>query len=206
MLMLATTAFAQQWVTPNKSKPVDPTDPITPLVDKWQSQAIAEIQWHRIDVSRWEFKQPQEYYSEASRKVFPEWRFLILNWQEIPAEKPEAIPAEKKKASPNIIVAHLAISPDHRTMQQFHIFGNYEEFGVLLAHQGIKIETLEDATAVWNAFCDVHWTQWHQQKHKKINDRLWHLGTITTGNIDYYYQVDLAADHQVQRGKLKAER
>src|SRR4051812_28552860 len=83
VLMLATTTFAQQVVTPNKSKPVDPTDPIMPLVDKWQAKAIVEIQLRRADGSQWEFKQPREYYSEASRKVFPEWRFLILRWEEI---------------------------------------------------------------------------------------------------------------------------
>jgi hypothetical protein len=207
VLMLATTTtFAQPVVTPNKSKPVDPTDPIMTSVDEWQAKEIAKIEWLRADGSRWKFKQPSEYYSEASRKVFSEWRFLMLSWDEIPAEKPAADPTEKKKPFPNRIAVHLAISPDRRTMQEFHTTGNYEEFGVLLAHQGIKIETPDDATAVWNAFCDVHWKHWHKQKHEKINDRLWHLGSITIDEFHYYYQVDLDADHKVQRGKLKADR
>jgi len=150
VLMLATSALAQPVVTPNKFKLVDPTDPIMPSVDEWQAKEIAKIEWLRADGSRWKFKPPSEYYSEASRKVFPEWRFLMLSWDEIPTEKPAADPAERKKPFPNRIAVHLAISSDRRLMQEFHTTGNYEGFGVLLAHQGIKIETPEDATAAWS--------------------------------------------------------
>lgn len=206
VLMLSTTALAQPYVTPNKSRPVDPTDPIMPLVDQWRANEIAEIQSRRADGSEWKFQQPSEYYSEASRKVFPEWRFLTVSWRKIPTEKPKDAQTEKLDAFKNGIGMHLAISPDRKTIQKFHGYGNYDEFGVLLAHQGIKIETPDDATAVWNAFCDLHWKFWHKQTHEKINDRLWHLGNITIEKVHYYYQIDLDADHKVLRGKLKADR
>jgi hypothetical protein len=47
---------------------------------------------------------------------------------------------------------------------------------------------------------------WHKQNSEKINDRLWHLGSVTIDKFHYYYQVDLDADHKVLRGKLKADR
>lgn len=206
VLMLTTTTFAQPVVTPNKWKNLAPTDPLMPLVDEWQAQKIADIQQRRGDGARWKFQEPSEYYSEASRKVFPEWRFLTVGWKKVRAAGPAGEPAEKENLFTDGIGSSLAISPDRKTIVEFHGYGNYEQFGAILAHAKIKIETPDDATAVWNAFCDIHWKHWHKQKHEKINDRLWHLGSVTIDKFHYYYQVELSEDHTVVRGKLKADR
>ena len=180
-------------------KSVDSTDPATPTLDRWQAGVVER--YRKGGHTQPHFGPWLEIPSESLRRLFPDLRFITIHWNEV------AIPGTTEKFASRAygLFVILAVDSSKQTTQEFFGYGNYEEFGSLLSRHDITINSPDDATLVWNSFCDLHQKHWKDQGIERIDDRTWHLGVITIDRFHYYYRVDLDSDHKVVHGKLHAD-
>lgn len=205
-LTLATLAFADNGPWSAELVKVDPADPVMATLGKWQHAASESYRKGGHTLAQ--FGPWMEIPSPSLRQLFPELRFITIYWDEAPAPGNDAsrdIALRASRAFGLFII--LAVDQGKGTTQEFSGYGNYEEFGTLLAEQRIQIDSPAQATLVWNAFCDLHQKHWkNQTQHERIDEHTWHLSVNTIDRFKYYYQVELDAKHTVVRAKLIADK
>ena len=197
--MLSSIALAEKGPWRAEFKRVDPSDSVTPTLNQWQAEVIER--YRKSGHTQPQFGPWLEIPSESLRRLFPDLRFITIHWNEVAAPGT----TEKFASRAGDLFVVLADKSAKQTTLEFFGYGNYEEFGSLLSQHGIAINSPDDATLVWNAFCDLHQKHWKDQGIEKIDDRTWHLGVITIDRFHYYYQVDLDSDNKITHGKLHAD-
>ena len=198
-LMLSNLSLAEKGPWRAEFKRVETSDPAMPILSKWQAGVIER--YRKDGQTQPDFGPWLEIPSESLRRLFPDLRFITIHWDEVSV--PGAAEDLVSRAGDLFVI--LAVNSTKQTTQELFGCGNYEEFGSLLSERGATIKSPEDATLVWNAFCDLHQKHWKDQGITRIDDTTWHLGVITIDRFHYYYRVDLDSEHKVIRGKLHAD-
>lgn len=140
--------------------------------------------------------------SPAAERLFPSLRFAAITWSE------RAHPALKGRyvGLADGLQTTVGVATTNRAVQvELSGFGNYEEFGRLLATNRVRLQNATDARTVWEAFCELHFKHWQDQPAVKMSDSVWHLGTVTIDRFHYYFEVVLDHQQTVQSGKLYAK-
>ena len=92
-------------------------------------------------------------------------------------------------------------------------FGNYEGFAFFLQANAIKVESFEDASKIWKAFCEIFQKPWSQDcLFPQETENSWKLCPTTTDfravssyeavKEEYYYLLELNEAKAVVKGKL----
>lgn len=149
-----------------------------------------------------EFSVWSEITSPALNRLFPEYRFLSIKWTE------KIHPDYETGGMFGVgygLHAIFACRKDAGSFVELSGYGNYEEYGKLLAETGTQLNREEDARLIWDGFCDIHTKQWKDMAFEKISDKEWNLGVITINGLRYYYRVILNEEGKVLSGKMYAQ-
>ncbi len=142
----------------------------------------------------------QEILGIHTEDLFPGFRFYVISHDEVVKEDAPYIPG----LAINLYYT-LAISQEEATYR-FPGYGNYESFGLFLSEQRLSIQSEEDATNIWCAFCEIHLKSWAGQPFEKMSDTVWHLGLYSDEYYNYHYEVILDSEGLVISGILQATR
>jgi hypothetical protein len=88
--------------------------------------------------------------------------------------------------------------PDGKIVKELYHFGNFEPFRDLLVTNKIPIRSMDDATLIWDAFCDLHQLHWKGHPAERVAPDTWRFGDNTIENTHYYYEATLDENSVVQ--------
>jgi hypothetical protein len=176
-------------------------DPIQPTLNAWKEKVTkryAETCYSRPAFGSW-----SEIPSDSLKTLFPEHRFFTIHWNEMPIEEGKD---DKLVSRAYGLYVTLACRKDKAEWIEIFGFGNYEEYGRLLAQENVILSTEEQARVIWEGFCDLHQKHWKDQGIERKDDTIWHLGVITIRDFHYYYRVNVDELGKVISGKLHADK
>jgi hypothetical protein len=152
----------------------------------------------------------------AIQTLFPGWSFYAFTYSN---RLREGFPDDAASVAAGL--GHtLAVGPDGTTILRLYHWGNYEDYGHLLAATGAKIRGPEDAQWTWDAFCELHRKFSKTQKMGRVSDSEWRLGIAhydqviseidgirtIVGNTHYFRVVTDPADMRVVTWESVVER
>lgn len=169
-----------------------------PTLTEWQQKVVASYQrWGAVEA---QFSPWYELASPTLKQLFPGFRFFVVSYSEI------AVPGKEKfHGLAQGLSFTVVCQTDGRFVKRFTHWGNYEQFGDVLAAQKVAITSAEDATLVWHAFCDLHQLHSKDLPAIKISDTVWHLGDNTIDGVHYYHEVTLDSAQTVTSSELRAD-
>lgn len=152
------------------------------------------------NVIRAKLREPFQIEVDAARRLFPQYRFYLVWWDE------EAV----DKHNPPLGMAFglyytLALGPDGE-LRHFQGSGNFEEFGKFLADTKVVLKTSEDAKLVWNAFCEIHRRDWASHPSEHISEKEWRLGKEVAHGFDRFYRVSTTTNGFCTSARFEAIR
>ncbi|MBM80609.1 MAG: hypothetical protein CMJ78_08460 [Planctomycetaceae bacterium] len=113
-----------------------------------------------------------EVNSSAAEKMFPNWRYAAVRWDEKRNpkwKKPVSLAARLSKT--------LVIDAKRKKIvAELYGWGNYEAFGKLIVDRRVKIKDAKQARLVWTAFCELHRKFSPTAKIERASDNEWRLG------------------------------
>lgn len=177
------------------------SDPIYRTLTTWKEKVTNK--YSKSGYSRPEFGSWSEIPSESLKSLFPEFRFFTIHWNEVPIkERKNEEPASRAYG----LYIMLACRIDREEWTELFGYGNYEEYGRLLARERVTLNTDEQARMIWDGFCDLHQKHWRNQGFERKSDTVWHLGMTIIDDVYYYYRVDVDTAGKVQAAKLHADK
>ena len=197
VLMLLGSARAQ--LRPEKFKPLEASDPASATADVWQAEL--EKHYSKEGLIAANFHGRWVHQSEALKAMFPDYRFIAIQWSEKPAPGKEG---QALGLGFGLEVTLVCNTAGKQVKEVLH-HGNYEAFGEMLRDKKVSLRGPEDAKRIWKAFCDLHQKHWEDQASLKIDEKTWHLGTKTIERFHYFYEVKLDAEGLVTGAELKAK-
>ncbi len=147
---------------------------------------------------------PLQLQSDAVSKLFPNYRFYSICWDESPVKGKEVLGLAFG------LYYSLAIDSNGNTTK-LPGPGHFEKFGEFLSINKIQIKNSEDARLLWLAFCDIYRQPWHSRNLKQISPNEWYFGfhqtnqPFATEQSRRWYQVILDDKQQVLSAKSMSE-
>jgi hypothetical protein len=148
--------------------------------------------------------------SPAASELFPGWELTSLIFSHHVTDPDKA----QGMALGLFLGFTLAVAVDGTALRLPHC-GNYEEFGDLLAREGITGTTDADARRVWSVFCDLHGKGCPNEEMVRAAPSEWQLGlqrseewasgTETSIELYYYRLVTDVETGRVVSWKLVSE-
>ena len=202
LVSLFTSLACADTLDPASSRPLAKDDELAPRVLDWKRDL--EATYAKRKLIRPRFNGPsREITAKSLKKLFRGYRFITTKWDEVPTE--EAGDTETSRAFGLYTI--LGFKPDSKEVFSFFGYGNYEQFGDLLAKNAVKIDTRDSAVTVWHAFCDLHSKRWHHEREfKRIDPQTWRIGMRASRDSIYYYEVKLNTASEVISGRLRSEK
>ena len=143
------------------------------------------------------FGEWRELRSDAAHKLLPQYRVFAIAWRDRSEAQDISVPWGGSVT--------LALRRDGSEFSELQDTGNYEEYGRLLAKNGVLLRNSEDGKLIWDGFCDLHHKQWREQKIERKDDQTWHLGVITIDRLRDHDEVKLDASLKVVSAILRSE-
>lgn len=85
-------------------------------------------------------------------------------------------------------------------------YGNYDDYGQLLAERRVRILDQHDAETVWTAFNELNLKQWGHAPPIRRSATVWDLGDNTRDGVHYHFEVRLDEGGFVVSGRLRSEK
>lgn len=181
--------------------PVSEQDLLYRRLLEFQGEILARYEKSDYTVSQ--FAQWKEIKSEILEKLFPDHRFFSIQWSE--SLHPDQTSEAHVIAQGYGLSVNLALKKDGKDATELNSFGNYEEFGQLLAKANVRLLNYDDARLIWDGFCEANMKPWKDQGIEQINDTTWDLGVISINGVRYYYRLLLDRDGKVLSGNLQVD-
>lgn len=159
--------------------------------------------YEKSDYTVSQFAPWKEIKAEVLEKLFPEYRFFTIQWSE--SLHQDKTPQTHFIAQGFGLSVNLALKKDGQDATELNSFGNFEEFGQLLAKANVRLLNYEDARLIWEGFCEANMKPWNDQGIEQINETTWDLGVISINGIRYYYRLLLGRDGKVLSGNLQLD-
>lgn len=214
------------WRHSKDVKVIPPDNPDRSIIDAAVKDIARAYPKPRFQPPR--MAEPVQLETPALTRLFPEHRFYLLGWDEVPVDRGArlgrgylglyftlAVPpamSDVARSRPVRLDGYgygegrpsWTPFPPEVMPLGWKGFGNFRQFGNLLQRNGIKLESLEDATLIWRAFCDVHVKKWIGQ-HRQLWPTEWVLGETVSNGFRCGYYVTLDAEQRVTAANWVAE-
>jgi hypothetical protein len=181
--------------------PVSEQDLLYRRLLEFQGEILAR--YEKSDYTVAEFSPWREIKADVLEKLFPDYRFFIIQWSE--SLHPDKTTEGHIIAQGYGLSVNLVLKKDGQDATELNSFGNYEEFGQLLAKADVRLLSYDDARLIWDGFCEANMKPWKDQGIEQINDTTWDLGVISINRIRYYYRLLLDRDGKVLSGNLQLD-
>lgn len=174
-----------------------------PLPDDDPDAAVAREEAARLERLAWEevvrsVSPARRVSGEALVRLLPGYRFLLLAWEDRPADP------ERKVSIAYGLYQIVAIAPDGSRTRHF-AYGNHEPFGEMLEQARVRVATEEDARLVWSAYCELFGKP-RDRRYERASATSWRLGISDTGDRRYWYEVTVDGSGNVTSGCLRSAR
>ena len=149
-----------------------------------------------------------EVKSDTLQELFSPYTFLYVPYE-------FSVPKERLKdySIPKGMYTVLVLNKNGKEQYVLEGSGNYEGFGFFLQANTVKVESFEDASKIWKAFCAIFRKPWSPDcLFPQETENSWKLCPTTTGfrpvsayeavKEEYYYLLELNEAKTVVSGKL----